>query len=1344
MSQDPAPTLGQRIDAVLEPLYAEAEQHRQTIAEVSQQQQALQEQLAAAQEGLGQIESRMAEVVRAMAQQEPVIAAVVGDAGSVAEPASVAASAPVEPSAIETDESVATPPAAEQAPEQGVSAEEPEFETPTVELDPDADAETVGEAAALLDAPPADPAGTAESGPKVDLTAAAERAAAAAKKLRQEAASNFFRQPAIPIDRPALEQAFATPRAALVVYRHLLGQPNFLLISTRRDPKRLTLPGGKVDAHETPLESAIRETLEEAGVLTARHQPLCRYEHEKASGKVFPTQTFLAQYVGYQPGHEQRALHWLTVSELWDASRTIRQPIREQIERAIDLLPAFTAAALQVSPLTLGGLFTSDLGGGVEATVETLTCAFDLGINFIDTAPAYANSEETLGQALKLTPNVPDDLVISTKLGGRPQPFDARDKAALLASAEESLRLLGRDVIDVLIIHEPDRPQQYPWWTDPQQAEGPVMEVLDTLKQQGKVRYTGLGGTTVNEMRHLVASRKFDVLLAAFNYSLLFREAAIDLLPTAQTLGMGVMSGSVLQQGGLAKRYDEALKVRPVWMSPLRHKQFLALYQLLDETGLALPELGVRFAAAHPAISTVLLGTSNPKHLEAGIRDIEKGPLPKDLVERLDTIAAMLPYRPFEEPMVLPMGKPYFGPGMANLGEGIQQSAVSESSDSATLQTQLDARKAQWAETADDNTKAIYDDGIARVKATGVLGTMKGVGDKAPSFTLPNAVGQEVASADLLAEGPIVVVFYRGVWCPYCNLTLAEWQAHLDEIQGLGAQLVTISPQLPDYSLDSQQKNELKFPVLSDVGNKVSDAFGITTQVTPEIIEIWKGKIDLEAQNGDASARLPLPATYLIGSDGMIHFAHAHEDYRVRAEPEAVIEKLRELTDPDSLLSAAYANPTPQPRRRSANDKLNVLSIGVIGTIGGADRQQVNSHPSAQIVGLCDVDSNALNKAASQTPGFQVADYREAFDKYGDKFDAVICATPDHTHCPIDTLALSKGKHVYGQKPLVQQLEEVYILKAATEANPNLSTQMGNQRMQSPGRRAAVHVMKSGMLGKVKEIFVTTGSGLRGGGRYFNNREDFPVEAPPKHLDWDLWQGGVQEIDYRPGLAPIKWRAFWDYGTGGLGDWGCHLLDVIFYSFPELDSPIAVQAEVTDPPEGMFHAYKSKTVMTYPTTTDAFAAKTVKVHYRDEGQVPSKAELGLPDSVNPTTDKNQTVFVCEGGTLILTAGGKLEIWREGKNEKWQDLPGMPKFQKFNHWHEWVNTALGNHNPDLHWSPFGVGCKITEASLLPVKATKFPGVELQWDRDQLAFTNHAEATKTIVKRDYRKGFEPVRV
>ena len=132
----------------------------------------------------------------------------------------------------------------------------------------------------------------------------------------------------------------------------------------------------------------------------------------------------------------------------------------------------------------------------------------------------------------------------------------------------------------------------------------------------------------------------------------------------------------------------------------------------------------------------------------------------------------------------------------------------------------------------------------------------------------------------------------------------------------------------------------------------------------------------------------------------------------------------------------------------SPNSKLRVLSIGVVGTIGGTDRTQVAGHPSVEIAGLCDVDSNALAQAAKDHPGaFTCSDYREAFSKYGDKFDAVIVSTPDHSHAPIMLTALANHKHVYGQKPLVHQLEELVMMEKAIAARPHLVTQVGNQRM---------------------------------------------------------------------------------------------------------------------------------------------------------------------------------------------------------------------------------------------------------------------------------------------------------
>ncbi len=327
---------------------------------------------------------------------------------------------------------------------------------------------------------------------------------------------------------------------------------------------------------------------------------------------------------------------------------------------------------LQVSELALGGLFTSDLGGGVDGTRDLLTCAFDLGINYVDTAPAYANSEQTLGLALEGVENIPDNLVISTKFGGRPQPFDPRDREGLMWSIEESLKLLRRDTIDLFMIHEPDRPQQYDWWSDPEAVYGPVIDVLDELKEDGVIRYTGLGGTTVNEMTHLVKSRRFDVVLTAFNYNVLFREASLDLIPTAKDLGMGIVIGSAFAQGGLGRRYDDLVRSKPPWMSHARQEQFLALYSLLDETDIPLPELCVRFVLSNPDISCLLIGAKTPAHVEESTAAARRGPLPPDIMGQLDKIAAMVPYRPFEEPMIMPFGKPYYGPGIANMGAGVQ------------------------------------------------------------------------------------------------------------------------------------------------------------------------------------------------------------------------------------------------------------------------------------------------------------------------------------------------------------------------------------------------------------------------------------------------------------------------------------------------------------------------------------------------------------------------------------------------------------------------------------------------------------------------------------------------
>jgi aryl-alcohol dehydrogenase-like predicted oxidoreductase len=317
---------------------------------------------------------------------------------------------------------------------------------------------------------------------------------------------------------------------------------------------------------------------------------------------------------------------------------------------------------LIVSELALGGLFVSSLGGAFEQARAAVRRALELGVNYIDTAPGYFNSEEVLGRILA---GEERPLVISTKVGGRPVPFDARDKDALFRSMEESLRLLGREQVDIVMVHEPDRPGQYDWWADRERFYGPVMEALEEAKRAGLVRFTGLGGTTVYEMAAIVRTGQFDVVLTAFNYNLLWREALQEIVPAAREQEMGIVIGSPLQQGVLARRFDEEVRSGARWLNPPRRRQFLALYDWLDETGLTITEAAVRFVLSNPDVSCVLMGARSPEEVEANVAAVERGPLPAQMLERLEEIAAMVPFRPCAEPFFLPFGKDYAGPGPA-------------------------------------------------------------------------------------------------------------------------------------------------------------------------------------------------------------------------------------------------------------------------------------------------------------------------------------------------------------------------------------------------------------------------------------------------------------------------------------------------------------------------------------------------------------------------------------------------------------------------------------------------------------------------------------------------------
>ncbi|PWC78985.1 peroxiredoxin-like family protein [Azospirillum sp. TSH64] len=182
----------------------------------------------------------------------------------------------------------------------------------------------------------------------------------------------------------------------------------------------------------------------------------------------------------------------------------------------------------------------------------------------------------------------------------------------------------------------------------------------------------------------------------------------------------------------------------------------------------------------------------------------------------------------------------------------------------------------------------------AELIASDAAGRALKAGDKAPALTLNDPDGKVVSSAALLAEGPLVVSFYRGVWCPYCNMELQALQAALPTFQSLGANLLAISPQTAPNSRKSVRQNALDFPILSDPRNDVAAAFGLRFELPDYLVELYKGlKNDLSAFNGDPSWTLPMPARFVIEQDGTILYAEVNPDYTRRPEPEDMLPALR-------------------------------------------------------------------------------------------------------------------------------------------------------------------------------------------------------------------------------------------------------------------------------------------------------------------------------------------------------------------------------------------------------------------------------------------------------------------
>jgi peroxiredoxin/YHS domain-containing protein len=200
----------------------------------------------------------------------------------------------------------------------------------------------------------------------------------------------------------------------------------------------------------------------------------------------------------------------------------------------------------------------------------------------------------------------------------------------------------------------------------------------------------------------------------------------------------------------------------------------------------------------------------------------------------------------------------------------------------------------QWKKLSGEEARAAKPEQLSKRDST-LPATPMAVGDTAPDFTLPDAKGRQVSLATLLADGPVVLTWYRGGWCPYCNKQLSDYQLSLTDMKAMKAQLVAISPQTPDNSLTTVEKNNLAFAVLSDQGNLIAKQYGLAYTLPADVVARYKNHFDLAKYNGDDTNQLPLTATYVIDKQGVIRYAFVNEDYTKRAEVTEILAALKQI-----------------------------------------------------------------------------------------------------------------------------------------------------------------------------------------------------------------------------------------------------------------------------------------------------------------------------------------------------------------------------------------------------------------------------------------------------------------
>ena len=405
-------------------------------------------------------------------------------------------------------------------------------------------------------------------------------------------------------------------------------------------------------------------------------------------------------------------------------------------------------------------------------------------------------------------------------------------------------------------------------------------------------------------------------------------------------------------------------------------------------------------------------------------------------------------------------------------------------------------------------------------------------------------------------------------------------------------------------------------------------------------------------------------------------------------------------------------------RRRS--DELNVAFVGV-GGMGAHDLASVAAAPGVRVAALCDVDLTPLDVAASKHEGARTfTDWRRLFDVMAGELDAVVVSTPDHMHAPISLAAMELDKHVYCQKPLAHNLRECRAMAAAA-AGRTLATQMGTQIHSEKAYRTAVATVRAGAIGKVREAHLWVSRSWAGPAEGRPAAED-PV---PDELAWDLWLGVAPARPFVTELYhPRMWRGWRDFGSGTLGDMGCHIFDPVVEALG-LGAPTRA---VSHGPAHAEETFAADGDVRYVFSGTELTAGELSLRWTDGSGVsrPDQERAQLPEGVE--LPGAGSFLVGEKGVMVIPHWSTPRLYRDGAP---LDVP-LVEEEGVDHYAEWVAACRGEGSTS---TPFSYSGPLSEAVLLGTVAAAYPGRELTWHPDEIRL----EGADASVGREYRAGW-----